>query len=546
MTTQRRSLLISTVVLIFLLSGAVHGFAQDLDLNFIEVDYNRIFEALGESQGLNVLVDSSVVGKGTFQLKGVTFEEALDLISYHSGFVYRIQRNTLLVATPDRLARLEDKDVRYVQVNSLGTADIYEAISLVMPRDDIYIHPEGGLVILHGPKSLLDRAEELLMALDASEAPAGHSVPASTGTPRKAYSLLRIFQDISDEMNLSLIADPALESESLYLEVSGKKPLELIKQIQKLIPVRVEITDDFLVVGSIDGDAAQRNKVYRLDYADPASVEDALSTFIESDRIRIDEANKSVTVRGTELDLMQVDEFLVDFDQPLPQVVMELWVQETSKSATRELGVEWSGLITTDGGAAPTFLELDWDPRDLITALKAMENRGESKLLANPKITTLSGMTGQIFVGDKVPIVLRNEDGSHSVDYLEAGIDLKVTPRISDDGYITILIQPMISTFSDDRGTGYPSIRTREAETTVRVKDGQPFVLGGLIQDQEDMSIGGLPIISKLPVLGQLFQWKKTTKDQTEMTIFVIPHIVQSGQGFELQEGDLDFLGYSK
>ncbi|HHU62087.1 MAG TPA: hypothetical protein GXZ55_09050, partial [Natronincola sp.] len=318
MTTQRRSLLISTVVLIFLLSGAVHGFAQDLDLNFNEVDYNRIFEALGESQGLNVLVDSSVVGKGTFQLRGVTFEEALDLISYHSGFVYRIQRNTLLVATPDRLARLEDKDVRYVQVNSLGTADIYEAISLVMPRDDIYIHPEGGLVILHGPKSLLDRAEELLMALDASEAPAGHSVPASAGIQRKAYSLLRIFQDISDEMNLSLIADPALESESLYLEVSGKKPLELIKQIQKLIPVRVEITDDFLVVGSIDGDAAQRNKVYRLDYAEPASVEDALSTFIESDRIRIDEDNKSVTVRGSELELLQVDEFLADFDQPLP------------------------------------------------------------------------------------------------------------------------------------------------------------------------------------------------------------------------------------
>ena len=146
-------------------------------------------------------------------------------------------------------------------------------------------------------------------------------------------------------------------------------------------------------------------------------------------------------------------------------------------------------------------------------------------------MTTLSGQTANIFVGDRVPVVLDSPDGTRTIEFLESGINLSVTPRISDDDYITILVQPEVSTFIWRADTEYPQIRTREAETTVRVRSGQPFVLGGLLQEQDNDTIKQIPFLSQLPLLGKLFQWKESKQTQTEMTIFLIPRIVKDGEG---------------
>ena len=167
----------------------------------------------------------------------------------------------------------------------------------------------------------------------------------------------------------------------------------------------------------------------------------------------------------------------------------------------------------------------------MILALKILEEQGDATILANPKITTISGQEASIFVGDRVPVVLDSPDGTRTMEFLESGINLRVTPRISDDDYVTILVQPEVSTFIWRTDTAYPQIRTREAETTVRVKSGQPFVLGGLIQEQENELLKQIPFLSQLPVLGKLFQWKETSRTQTEMTIFVIPRIVNEDEG---------------
>jgi type IV pilus assembly protein PilQ len=134
-------------------------------------------------------------------------------------------------------------------------------------------------------------------------------------------------------------------------------------------------------------------------------------------------------------------------------------------------------------------------------------------------------------VGDRVPVLIDDKEGNRTIEFLESGINLKVTPRISDDDYVTILVQPEVSTFVWRSDTQYPQIRTREVETTVRVKDGTPIVLGGLLQEQETELISRIPFLSQLPLLGSLFQWKQTQSDQTEMTIFLIPRIVRGETG---------------
>lgn len=130
--------------------------------------------------------------------------------------------------------------------------------------------------------------------------------------------------------------------------------------------------------------------------------------------------------------------------------------QEISTEALRDLGVEWRGVPSFSGGDAPIFLELQWEPWELILALKALEDSGDAKLLASPQIATISGQEARIFVGDRVPIVLDDTEGERSIHFLESGINLRVTPRISDDGYVTIHVRPEVSTFVWRSDTDFP------------------------------------------------------------------------------------------
>ncbi len=510
-----------TLTFLFLILIASTSGAAELDLSFDDAAYAQIYRILGKSQGLNVLVAPEVKGTGSFNLKGVSFEKALDLISSQGGFSYRLEDNTLFVSL-----KTNDKSVRYIPLAKESLEDVKDALDFLMPALDVYIPTGGGVAVLEGSPADLARAEELIKVLEDSQK-----------ADEKQQTLLEVFQVLSGEMNLNLIAEPSLGEINLYLDIKQGDPKELIAEIQTLIPLKVEITDNSLVVGSLkETPSEERIKVYRLNYAEPATTQSALEALLATEKIKVDEERKSVIVKGTDSELAQVDLFLLDFDTPPPQVVLEVWVQEISSEALRDLGIELKGTPSFSGGEAPVFLELKWEPWELILALKTLEEQGDAKLLANPKIATLSGQEASIFVGDRVPVVLRDEENSQTIQHLESGINLKVTPRISDDDYITILVQPEVSTFVWRPDTQYPQIRTREAETNVRVKDGQPIVLGGLIQEQENETISKIPFLSELPVLGRLFQWKETKRSQTEMTIFLIPKIVK---------GDEDFLEQS-
>lgn len=468
MTTHQIKFL-SLMLVIFLVSSlCVQASDELINLSFDSVDYAHIFQTLGRLQGLNVLVDPSVEGQGTFDLQNLSFEEALDLVAGFGGFDYRILGNTLVVASPEKLRqinRLDVEAVRYYQIEYANPEDIGEALRLIVPQEQMYIQPERGLVILLGAKDVLEQAEAIIAVLDKPSVQAFLQDTAADGAETEPAP-----------------ATPAVP--------------------------KYEV------------------RVYRLNYAEPETVRAALSMIIDESRMRLDPESKGIIVRATADELAEVESFLADIDQPIPQVVLEVWVQEMTADALQNLGIDWKGIPSFEESTAPVFLELEWKPWDLVLALRLLEEKGDAKLLANPKITTLSGQTAAIFVGDRVPVVLTDEEGRTTMEFLESGINLQVTPRISEDEYITILVEPEVSTFIWRADTQYPQIRTREAQTTVRVKDGQPFVLGGLLQEQDNEAIKGIPFLSQLPILGQLFQWKETKHTQTEMTIFLIPRIV--------------------
>lgn len=516
---------------------ALSGSAQKVSLSFEEAEYRHVFRTLGELAGLNVLIDPGVQGGGTFDLQDVTVAEALDLVAGLSGFSYRIKDSALLVADADRLKQFESTQIWYYQVQHVRPDTVPQALRLVMAEEDIYVQEDTGLVVLQGVPSVLHGALDILENIDR---------PRHVTIDSRGRSVLDVLEEITEELQLNLLADPQLEEKEVVFRARQESPWDVLEHLQTLIAIDVRLADDTVIVTlpappeaeeAREPDAPEiaepeRVKVYRIREADTAVTAEMMSLIVSADQIRADEDSQSVLVRATDSELAAIDEMLLDYDVALPQILLEVWVQEMTTDAARDLGVEWKGVPDFSNGVrAPTFLELAWQPWELVFALKALEDRGDAKLLANPKIATLSGQEASIFVGDRVPVVIDDAEGSRSIEFLESGIDLRVTPRLGDDGYITIQVRPEVSTFIYRSNTTYPDIRTREAETTVRVKEGQPVVIGGLLQEEEMERITKVPFISELPILGRLFQWQETTSQQTEMTIFLIPRLVDGSEG---------------
>ena len=154
----------------------------------------------------------------------------------------------------------------------------------------------------------------------------------------------------------------------------------------------------------------------------------------------------------------------------------------------------------------------------------------KGRLLANPRIAALDGTTAQIMIGDKLAVESRTKDSTGftytTVNYIDVGIKLEVTPTVHPDGTITTRIKPEVSNKTDATPSGNPNLRSRQAETTLRVKDGQTIILGGLIQREHSKDVVKFPLLGDLPIVGQFFRSTNKEKRETELIILITPKIL--------------------
>jgi len=174
--------------------------------------------------------------------------------------------------------------------------------------------------------------------------------------------------------------------------------------------------------------------------------------------------------------------------------------------------------------------------------LRALEQEGEANILSAPRIMTLNNQEASILVGEKFPILKSEvEDGipTTSLEYWQdIGIQLSVVPQISGDDHINMIVHPAVTSYTRyvEATAGavvtakYPIIITREAETQVLIKDGETIVIGGLLKDVKSEILTGIPILSKIPILGFLFRRKVTETEKVDLMIFITAHIVKPGE----------------
>ena len=165
-------------------------------------------------------------------------------------------------------------------------------------------------------------------------------------------------------------------------------------------------------------------------------------------------------------------------------------------------------------------------------AIRALEDRGVARRLAEPNLIARSGEKASFLAGGEFPIPVAQDDKKITVEYKRFGVGLEFTPTVLSDGLISLDIEPEVS--SVDTSASYsvgdislPGFSVRRARTSIDLKSGQSFMIAGLLQTQNDMNTERLPGLGKLPVLGALFSSKAYQRRETDLVIIVTPYLVK-------------------
>ena len=272
-------------------------------------------------------------------------------------------------------------------------------------------------------------------------------------------------------------------------------------------------------------------------------------------RLMVDRATNSLLLYGTEQEVEQARKTLAALDVPTEQVSLEAHVVAVEKKAAKELGVDWSWsqlpvypyAAKTDGktegarrgidGETPGIIRFGRGPEGFpfefyySAKISALVSEGKATVLARPNIATLQGREAVINIGGSVPVPetqTTNSTITTSIVYKPAGIILRCTPRIHADGQITAAVHTEVSSpVYVDELKAY-KFQERSADTTVRLRDGETMVIGGLIGSEETRNLAKVPLLGDLPILGSFFRSVRRGKTDSEIMIFLTAHILRA------------------
>lgn len=274
-------------------------------------------------------------------------------------------------------------------------------------------------------------------------------------------------------------------------------------------------------------------------------------------RVLVDTATNTLLFYGTESEALAVREIISALDREPQQVSLEARVVAVSKEAAKQLGVDWSWSSLpqyprveydrggswrvgernagTGGTSAPGIIRFGRGPEGLpyefyySAAIRALITEGKAKMLARPNVTTIQGREALINIGAEVPVprvATSNNVTTTGIEYREAGIILRYTPRVTADGNIVARVHTEVSTPVYVEDLKAYRFQKRSADTTVRLKNGETMVIGGLIDSDESRSLSKIPFLGDLPVLGTFFRSVRTSRTETELMIFLTAHVL--------------------
>ncbi|WP_353960354.1 type IV pilus secretin PilQ [Halomonas sabkhae] len=300
---------------------------------------------------------------------------------------------------------------------------------------------------------------------------------------------------------------------------------------------------------------------WRVEYARAAELaamlrgESGVGLLTERGRVAVDERTNSLLVQDTAERIAAVRQIIAQLDVAVRQVRIEARIVIARDSVARELGVSWgisaaeqgqpSGLnasgassgIAENGGLAVdlgsaeapgTRFAFGYLADDVLLdlELRALESEGRSRIISQPSVITANQREALIKQGTEIPYQEATSSGATNVEFKEAVLSLKVTPRITPDDRIIMSLSINNDTVAQETFGGAPAIDTNQIATRVLVDDGQTVVLGGILTTREVSQLFKTPLLGDLPWLGHLFRYTENSSDKVELLVFITPRIL--------------------
>jgi type II secretory pathway component GspD/PulD (secretin) len=528
-STQRIASAVVPLVPKIPMLAAVQAASDDVSLDFATADINDVLKALALQSRQNIVSGADVKGNITVSLSHVSLEEALDMITRLSGYQYARIGRTYVVGSQASISALTASGTAaapattaVITFNYSDPSDLQTTIAARFPN--LKATPgkasggqgAGGVLVVTGTPTEIEAIRGLVA--QAEEALSRGIAAARTHVYNIKYAAADDLQNVLARLVPGVIVTPG-PSTAFNLKA----------------PTTADssgTTSTTATYGSAGASGAAASA--------PGAVQTTKST------------TYSLLLTGPDADVERALGILGQVDVRPAQINYEAKITEINRDVEKNIGVNWdfSGAKTTIGELSPAdssstdtagptthpgnIFKFGVIGRTAISnlatvSIDALYKNGDAKLLSNPNIAAIDGQPAAAFIGDTlhyISSITQTPTGQTvTTDTINVGIKLFVTGKVNNDGYITLNIHPEVSTVSGylpvPGGGSLPQVANREANTTVRVKDGDTIAIGGLINEDDIKNVNKVPFLGDLPFFGQLFRDTKHTHHRNELVIFV-------------------------
>lgn len=267
-------------------------------------------------------------------------------------------------------------------------------------------------------------------------------------------------------------------------------------------------------------------------------------------RVIADKDNNALLILASPADYESIEAAVHKLDAAVRQVLIEVTIAEITLKDELKYGLEWyfsngariNGKLDTGAAGIASLVpgfSYSWVSKagDIGGVLNALATDSRLKIVSSPHITVADNQTAKIQVGDRVPTVSQTQSVPtttaatgiiSTVQYIETGVMLSVTPRVNAGGQVTMEISQEVSNaaITTTSGIDSPTIQKRSAESTVTVRSDETIILAGLIKEEKTKGTEGLPLLAKIPLIGGLFGTQNWGDNRTELIILITPRVL--------------------
>lgn len=388
----------------------------------------------------------------------------------------------------------------------------------------------------------------LLLGFLATSLSLAEDVEQRISMTMKDADLADVMDMISREQRVNIFVSSESDEQVSFSLYDMTLP-DAVRAIANAAGLAVEYYDgNYFIVerdeaGKYAPDALTQVRSFELQYVPVDELQSLLAPYLsEYGNITIFAEKKLLMIQDTPEFLSRTATLIRQIDKQPAQILIEAKILEVTLTDEDSYGLDWTRFFNSDGGSGdfgtrglgnPTGAGLffNYTNDNITAALDALTSQGRVRTLSSPKLLAVEDQESSVIVGDRrgySVITTINQVTTESIEFLESGVILRVTPSVDSAGKILMDIHPEVSTGLIDPLTGIPSQSTTEVTTRMIVPDGKTIFVGGLIKHRIEESKKGVPIISSIPGIGRLFSSRENSKTNTETIVLIKPTILSN------------------